>query len=77
MDGFSALCELRKDETTREIPVILCTGVNAIADTLFTGEDLEHYLGAAPSVFLEKPVTPNQILDHVRTLIGARAGSHS
>lgn len=70
MDGFSTLCELRKDEATRSIPVIMCTEVNAVADTEFTSEGLERYLGTAPSAFLEKPVTPARLLAEVASVLG-------
>ena len=70
MDGFRTLYELRKQEATRTIPVIMCTEVNAIADTTFTPEDLDRYLGTAPSVLLEKPISPSEMLTQVEALIG-------
>lgn len=70
MDGFSALCELRRDPSTAEIPVLMCTEVNAIAGTSFTSELVEGYLGAAPTVFLEKPIRQDDIRRQVAALIG-------
>ena len=70
MDGFMTLCELRKEDATRAIPVIMCTAVNAVADTAFSTADLLRYLGTAPTVFLDKPVSASEILSQVQALIG-------
>lgn len=70
MDGFSTLCELRKDAVTKDVPVLMCSAVNATANTAFTEAELERYLGVAPSVFIEKPVSPKRLLAEVKSLLG-------
>ena len=68
-DGFTTLCELRKDPATRDIPVIMFSEINAVTSSSFDGEILADYLGAAPSVFLEKPVKPERLLQEVAEVI--------
>lgn len=69
MDGFRILCELKKLPETRDIPVVMLTEVNAMADASFNEEVLAQYLGSAPSLFLEKPVEPLRLLEVVRRLL--------
>lgn len=69
MDGFSTLCALRKDPVTRDIPVIILSAVNATLGTCFNREELDRYLGVAPSAFLEKPIPPPELLAEVSRLI--------
>jgi CheY-like chemotaxis protein len=68
-DGFTTLCKLRKDASTSRIPVIMLSAVNAIADTSFDREELERYLGVAPSIFLEKPVMINRLIEEINRLL--------
>jgi CheY-like chemotaxis protein len=71
LDGFGTLCELRKNAATRAIPVIMLTGVNAAMGTRFDREELERYLGVAPSAFLEKPIPPADLIAEVARLLSA------
>ena len=64
-DGFTVLCELRKDPATRDIPVIMLSSINEVTCSSYDEEILATYLGYAPSVFLEKPVRPQRLLKEV------------
>ncbi len=61
MDGFAAMRELKKDPDTKLIPVVLVTSKNQKADKLWA-----QMQGA--NGFVSKPYTPEQILEHLRSL---------
>ena len=61
MDGFAAMRELKKDPETKAIPIVLVTGKNQKADKLWA-----QMQGA--NGFVSKPYTPEQILEHLRSL---------
>lgn len=77
MDGFMTLCALRKHEATAQVPIIMCTEVNAVTDLAFNKEELARYLNAAPSVFIEKPVNARRMLEQVDALIGPEKGEQA
>jgi CheY-like chemotaxis protein len=68
-DGFTVLCELRKDPATRDIPVIMFSSINEVTHSSYDEEILATYLGYAPSVFLEKPVRPQRLLKEVAAVL--------
>jgi len=53
-DGLQVLCALKQSAETKDIPVIMLTGVNAVTGLAFDKDILGAYLGA-PEAFLEKP----------------------
>jgi twitching motility two-component system response regulator PilH len=61
MDGFAAMRELKKDADTKSIPIVLVTSKNQKADKLWA-----QMQGA--NGFVSKPYTPEQILEHLRSL---------
>jgi CheY-like chemotaxis protein len=73
--GISLLADLKKDQTLREIPVIMVTGVSGE-----TGIGIESFLQALiddgvcerpePAGFLEKPVRPEQLLGMIKEVFG-------
>ena len=65
-DGFAIFCDLRKDPATRTIPVIMLSEVVWKTELPFGGESMERYLGAAPTAFLEKPISAERLLAEVR-----------
>jgi putative two-component system response regulator len=60
MDGYAVLAELRQDPTTREIPVIFVTAMDAT-------EEEEHGLGSGAVDYITKPLRPAIVLARVRT----------
>ena len=60
MDGYEVLQHLREDPTTREIPVIFITAMNATED-----EERGLELGAVD--YITKPINPPIVLARVRT----------
>ncbi len=65
-DGMFAAQELRREQATREIPIIVVTSVNKVPPYNI-GLD-EAWMPA--DVFIEKPVAPEVLLDEVRKKLG-------
>lgn len=70
MNGLSLFYELKKQEETREIPIIMLTGVAEDLGIRFTGEGMEEYLGAPPAAFLDKPVDPKRLQKAIQEVFG-------
>jgi CheY-like chemotaxis protein len=71
-NGFTILRELGNDSETRDIPVLLLTGVNQSAGMAFGLEELDRYLGRKPAAFLEKPISPTELLRQVSAAVGEK-----
>jgi class 3 adenylate cyclase len=59
MDGFEVCARLKKDESTREIPVIFITGLSA-------ADDEARGLGLGAVDFITKPINPDLVRARVR-----------
>jgi CheY-like chemotaxis protein len=64
MDGLAALRELKGDETTKGIPVIIITA--SVSSHLATRRESESSGAAA---FLTKPLSPSQLLSEITRLL--------
>jgi len=71
-DGFATFCDLKKNPETCKIPVVMLTQVNEITKLDFNASQMEQFLGVAPEVFLEKPVSPERLLEEIQRVL-ARA----
>lgn len=69
-DGFSAYCELQRDDKTCKIPVIMLSEVKRETGLPFDAGNMEKYLGKAPAAFLEKPITPERLLEEIGKVLG-------
>ena len=69
MDGFTTLCKLKQNPKLATTPIIMLSEINSIMQTSFDKEILEEYLKQGPSVFLEKPVTPQVLIATVQELL--------
>jgi len=56
--GFYTLRDLKEDPKTKDIPVIMLTGVGKRLGITFSTQDIYDFLGIEPDVYLEKPVDP-------------------
>ena len=56
--GFYTLRDLKEDPNTKDIPVIMLTGVGRRLGITFSSQEIYDFLGIEPDVYLEKPVDP-------------------
>ncbi len=56
--GFYTLRDLKADPKTKNIPVIMLTGVSNRLGITFSTQDLYDFMGIEPDAYLEKPVDP-------------------
>ncbi|MBP7795148.1 MAG: response regulator [Elusimicrobiales bacterium] len=68
-DGFHAVYDIRKDEKTKYIPIMMLTSVNKYSDQKFSEKDGE-YLPV--DAFIEKPVKPKEFIKKVDELIALK-----
>lgn len=61
MDGLTALGELKKMENARDIPVIMLTARGQFIDR-------EQAESSGAAVFLTKPYSPTELLNHIQRL---------
>jgi len=70
-EGFQVAYELRGDEATREIPILMLTAVTDQTGFDFDPGKDQEYLPV--NEFLEKPVSPRKLIDLVRKHLPAKA----
>jgi len=58
-----------------DIPIIMLTEVNRVMDIEVDGRLLNGYFGTAPAAFLEKPVSPDRLLEELERAL-ERNGKH-
>ncbi len=56
--GFYTLRTLKSDPETKNIPVVMLTGVGKRLGITFSTQDIYDFLGIEPDAYLEKPVDP-------------------
>lgn len=69
-DGFSSLYDLRHDDRTRAIPVILLTAMAERQGVRFSVDRVRAYMGEEPEGFLDKPVDPERLMEAIDGAIG-------
>lgn len=69
-DGFSMFSDLKQEKTTRDIPVIMLTGVTARMGLKFSAEDMGEFIGTEPEAYIEKPIDPAALLQAVEKILG-------
>ncbi len=65
MSGFDVCRQLKNDESTQDIPIVMVTALNEIAD-------IERGVEAGTDDFLSKPVSKLELLTRVRSLLRVR-----
>ncbi len=68
--GFYTLRDLKDDPKTKNIPVIMLTGVGKRLGITFSTQDIYDFLGIEPDVYLEKPVDPMYLRRITDRLLG-------
>lgn len=70
LDGFKVFYELRKNEATKKIPVIMLTGVADKVGIRFFKDDMKKYFGIEPVDYIEKPLVPERLVETVNKVFG-------
>jgi len=68
--GFDVFSELRRDDATKGIPVIMLTGVEEKTGIGFSSEEMGDFLGEKPQAYIEKPVDAEALQSTVKRLLG-------
>ena len=69
MNGFDVFAELKKDDATKAIPVIMLTGVAEKTGIGFSGKDMKDFIGKEPDAYIEKPVEAEKLQQTVSQLL--------
>ena len=56
--GFDVFAELSKDPATKEIKVIMLTGIAEKTGIRFSADDMGEFMGKEPDAYVEKPIDP-------------------
>ena len=75
--GFYTLRDLKDDPKTKNIPVIMLTGVGKRLGITFSTQDIYDFLGIEPDVYLEKPVDPTFLRRVTDRLLGTGSTTNS
>ena len=67
--GFEVFGELRSNDATKTIPVIMLTAVAKNTGIPFGAEDMGAYLGSEPEAYIDKPIDPETLRSTVKTLV--------
>ena len=69
-NGFDVFSDLKKDGATKDIPVIMLTGVEEKTGIGFSSNSMNEFLGYEPDAYIEKPVNPDRLQKTVARLLG-------
>ena len=69
-DGFEVFADLKRDSATKDIPVIMLTGVEEKTGIGFSADNMSEYLGEEPDAYIEKPVDAEMLIKTVVRLLG-------
>ena len=73
MDGFALFSELRADDATKAMPIIMLTAITERTGIEMGARDMGEFLGDEPEAYIEKPIDPEKLSEVVTDLL-ARAG---
>ncbi len=69
IDGFDVFKILRDDEKTKEIPIIMLTGIEEKIGIGFSKEDMKEFYHEEPEEYLEKPIEPEKVISAVKRIL--------
>ena len=68
-DGLAVFKDLKANARTKNIPVIMLTGVAEKVGISFSAKDVERLTGAAPEAYVSKPVNPTVFHEAVSKIL--------
>ena len=72
-DGFHVFAELRENDATKAMPVIMLTAIAERSGIEFGSRDMGEYFGSEPDAYIEKPIDPVKLSETVSGLLSAKA----
>ena len=70
-DGFQVFAELRQQESTQNIPIIMLTGIGERTGLHFSSKEMGEFFGKKPpETYIEKPVSPEILQETVKQVLG-------
>ena len=67
-DGFKVFYDLQKDPETKDIPIIMLTGVADKIGIQFFKKDMKDFMGKEPVDYIEKPLDPEKLKETVKKI---------
>ena len=68
-DGFTTFMELKQDVKTKNIPVVMLTGIGEKRGIHFSKEEMGDFYGTEPNEYVEKPIDPEKLLKIILGLL--------
>ena len=75
--GFYTLRDLKADPKTKNVPVVMLTGVGDRLGIAFSTQDIYDFLGIEPDAYLEKPVDPRFLRKVVDRLLSVGSSGNA
>jgi CheY-like chemotaxis protein len=69
LDGFEVFRNLRNDDSTKGIPVIMLTGIKDKIGIGFSKEDMKEFFHEEPQGYLEKPIAAEKVTSVVKNVL--------
>ncbi len=66
--GFTVFAELRDNQATADIPIIMVTGLTERTGIKFSQKEMGEFIGKEPEAYLEKPVDPETLKSTVASV---------
>jgi len=63
MNGIDTICKLKQNEQTKDIPVIMCTGI------MTSAQNLDRALNAGAVDFIRKPIEPIELISRINSAL--------
>jgi len=67
--GFEVFDELRRDDATKDIRILMLTGIKQRTGVGFTAKEMGDYYESAPEAFIDKPVDPDVLRETVARIL--------
>ena len=68
-DGFQVFSELRQNQLTSRIPIVMLTGISAQGSVKFSKKEMGEFFGEEPEAFLDKPLDPEKLSKTIKTVL--------
>jgi CheY-like chemotaxis protein len=69
MDGFQLFDKLQRNDKTKQIPVVMLTGVAERTGMKFDKESMGEFIGAEPAAYIDKPVDPQTVKTTISNIL--------